>query len=622
MLLGMNKLSRFFTMSVLTVLTVSLSSCYGSTYDREDSEYSNKLNPFNSDGWIGDVLVPNKDVIDPQGGLSREDYSNLFKAKNTPDKTNKGNGTSLPEALQLISEPEEPTISDDKLVSLMVTEDIPIKEVLIELARRADIDMEIDPNITGGIIFSAKDRPFSQVIKRVTKLAGLRYSIQDNILKVERDTDYIVNYRMNLLNLIRTSQGSINSPTSLGASGNSSGGGGSSGGQSGGGGSSGGRAGSTSTLETISDDGDVWAAIELGVSNILAQYKKPTSYEETAPSASVGTEGSMQQGVLSINRQAGIVSILATDRQHKEVRAYLDYIQKSQTSQVLIEAKILEVTLKDEFRSGINWNFLNSNVTGTTATANFNNIGSLGALAGEVFSIGVLPAELFGLDDTSLEASIQLVESFGVSRTLSSPRLHAMNNQHAVLTFAENFVYFTVTVEEDTTDTGGGTSSTAVTIESQPNTVPVGVLLSLQPSIDLEKNEVVMSVRPTLSRITSFVEDPGVAIQAARFGLTGISSQIPIVDVRQLDSVLKIKSGQVMVIGGLMEERSTNTDRGIPKVSKIPLFGNAFKSVQKESETVETVIFIKATIIPGSGVSVEDKDFYKKFSRDNQPFKF
>ena len=69
-----------------------------------------------------------------------------------------------------------------------------------------------------------------------------------------------------------------------------------------------------------------------------------------------------------------------------------------------------------------------------------------------------------------------------------------------------------------------------------------------------------------------------------------------------------------MVIGGLMEERVVNDDTGVPGVSRVPLLGNAFKKVNKVTRTVETVIFIKATIIPGQGVSVDDQEFYNKFT--------
>ena len=132
-----------------------------------------------------------------------------------------------------------------------------------------------------------------------------------------------------------------------------------------------------------------------------------------------------------------------------------------------------------------------------------------------------------------------------------------------------------------------------------------------------------MNVKPTLTRVTDRVSNPGVTIIAADIdGLDAdsLNAEIPVVEVRELDTVLRAQSGEIMVIGGLLEERTLNTDTGVPGLSRIPYLGNAFKRVSKETTMVETVIFIKPTIIPGKGVSVEDKDFYKKFNRDNRAF--
>ncbi len=105
--------------------------------------------------------------------------------------------------------------------------------------------------------------------------------------------------------------------------------------------------------------------------------------------------------------------------------------------------------------------------------------------------------------------------------------------------------------------------------------------------------------------------------------MTGISSTLPVIEVRELDSILKLKSGQVMVIGGLMEDKSVNGDSGIPGVSSVPIFGNLFKGVDKENKLSELVIFIRATIITSNGGSDQgDKNLYQKFTRDPRPLTF
>ena len=139
---------------------------------------------------------------------------------------------------------------------------------------------------------------------------------------------------------------------------------------------------------------------------------------------------------------------------------------------------------------------------------------------------------------------------------------------------------------------------------------------------NVKRNEITMNIRPTLTRVSSRVSDPGVEIFAARNNIStdNLNSQIPVVEVRELDTVMRVKNGEIMVIGGLLEERTANTDTGVPGASRIPYLGNIFKSVTKGTELIETVIFIKATIVPGQGVSVEDKEFYKKFNEGRALF--
>ncbi len=495
------------------------------------------------------------------------------------------NALKLPDNSHLLSAPKRPVLDNDKLVTLSVTDNIPIKEVLIELSRRADIDMEIDPTITGGIILSVKDKPFSEVIKRVAKLAKLVYSFDDGVLKVEADRPKIVNYRFNILDMSRSSSGSMNSANTLAS-----------------GGEGGGITnGSSNTLSTNTGQGDLWAVLAEGVNNILTATTRPSDIVAS------GGEGASGPSILSLNRSAGVVSIYANSEQHKQIKSYFDYIHISHTSQVLIEAKVIEVTLNDDFRSGIDWSY----ITEDKFVGNISSVFPMpeGENTTDFVSFALGP-ELGNLD-----AAVQMVEAFGTTRTLSSPRLHAMNNQFAMLSFAENTVYFTITIDEETEDSSSSSTS-SISVESEIHTVPVGVVLNLMPSIDLESNEVVMSIRPTLTRITGTVEDPGFAYKARAEGITDLSSDIPIIASRELDTVLRIKSGQVMVIGGLLNERTEKNDRGVPFLAHVPVIGNAFKAQERATTVVETVVFIKATIVPGSGVSIEDTDFYNKFAKD------
>lgn len=593
-----NLLRSFFSISVIIAVT----SCGGNIDEQDKAAIREDFKK--EDGFFSKL-----DPIDPVAGLTRKDYENLFK-KNELIGTEEDIKPSLPDVSGLMFAPEPPIIDNDKLVTLSVTEDVPLKEVLVELARRADIDVEIDSAISGGIILRAKDKPFSEVIERVARMANLRYSIDDGVLKIQRDTPYLVHYRMNLLNMVRTSSGSMNISTDLvsgaGSTSDSSG--------------SGLSGGSNISLSEVSDQGDIWQIVEDGLKNIIGEKEEGTVAAIPADISDAGL-AIEDSKVISMSRPAGVISMFARKQEHDEIKKYLDYVQFSASSQVLIEAKILEVKLNDEYRTGIDWNFLTDSTGASKARLKFDDLGLATEVADQILSIGPLKSELFGVKNTSIQASASLMETFGITRTLSNPRLHTMNNQYAVLTFAENFVYFELDVAEEVDDLG----NTTLTIDSTLQTVPIGVILALQPSIDAERDEIVMNIRPTLSRITGEVDDPGVSIIAEKVGgaAAGVTSTVPVVEKRELDSVLRLKNGQVMVIGGLMEEVTTNADRGVPGIGKTPIIGNAFKSVVKGTDIVETVIFIKATIIPAEGVvSEEDKTFYNKFSKDRHRMKF
>lgn len=572
------------------------------------------------------------DVIDRTMNLSREDYkSQLLPQNPAPLEINNAakDGPPIPEIAPMVVSPMPPLIAKDKLVTLSVTEDVPLRDVLLELGRLAGMDIKLDQSISGGIILKVKDKPLSEVIEQIAEQAHLRYKTEGGILKIERDYPYIVNYQLDFLNLSRSTQSSISVNTNLGGQ-NSGGGNSSNNSSSGNSGNSGGTSsgigsGSSNTI-TSTTDGNVWASIENDLKNILGVSSSITPSQATSSTAMPSqVDLTHNQNFLSINKQAGLVVVKGTSRQHQEIEKYLQRIKETMSAQVLIEAKVLEVTLNDEFRTGINWDVIDRKLRiGFRGNFTENLVGATEKVTIGLFDKIGKDAGISVSESENLQAVADLVQIFGTSRTLSSPRLHAMNNQQAVLSFAENKVYFTLDIETEDAQLSGGvvTQPSRTTVNSTINTVPIGMILTLQPSINLDSNEITMNIRPTLSRITGYVNDPAVSYLAATSQITDIKSEIPVVEVRELDSVLKIKNGQVMVIGGLMEERAANKDTGLPFFSQVPVAGNMFKSVTKTTQVVQTVIFIKASIVPGNSVNEHDKQFYRTFTRDPNPLVF
>ncbi|MFW0777536.1 MAG: secretin N-terminal domain-containing protein [Rickettsiales bacterium] len=596
--------------------------------------------------------IEDHDPIDRDVGLTRGDFKKLhdiasYEKPDGPTLTANVLEPPLPDLAEILAAPKPPKVASTQLVTVAVTDDVPLKDVLVELGRLADIDIEIDSGITGGISFRAKERPFNEVIERIANMAGLRYRVENNVLRVERDTAYIETYPLDMLNITRQSSGSI---TTGGGSGGS-GGGSSSGSSSGGSGGGGGSSNSSITAESASD---FWEKFEESITRILgfqsstlvsstsvaAQPVLPGPDGSTPPVAAVpgsATGNSSTAGTFfSLNRQAGTLTISGTERQHDMVKQFLRVIESNISSQVLIEAKIVEVTLNDKYQTGINWTKLGP--TGFALSGDLDPVIATNPTTSAPAITFLKDNFLGGVD---LSGAVSLLSEFGTTRALSSPRLNAMNNQQAVLSFVENFVFFDVSIDVTAAVPASGTSPAIpaeIEVESEQQEAPIGIVLTLQPSINKETNEVTLSVRPTLTKLVSTVADPGFEIGKARAlseliasgassdvinSVRSVTSNIPQLEVRELDSILKVKSGQIMVIGGLLEDSVTNVDTGVPGVDEVPYLGNLFKGVEKTNSKKELVILIRATIVDSAGyMDHADKSIYKKFIQDPRPIEF
>ncbi len=593
-------------------------------------------------------LMDNQLKTDRSSHLDFQDYRDSMSpriAENEAKAAEDANdASSIPSFQPYVAEPDS-NIKPMPLVSISVNQTIPLRDVLYELAEQAEYDIELDPRISGSIIFTARERPFDVVIKRISEIAGLRSKFEDDIVRVELDLPYQKSYKLDYLSYVRKNTSGIKNDISV---------------------VTGEGASTGSKFETQStSEADFWAELQTGITQILGvragsgqmvsaadpqitaveqspapvapvvtqpapnadgsvpadspvvQVQPPAATLQVQPlpqvSAGSGNAGSADpvESSFSVNKQAGMVSVFATERQHNQIAEYLNDVRRSTTAQVLIEAKVLEVSLRDEYAAGINWDNIN---VGDVALK-FANAGSL---ARPFLNEETTAASNFNISVLGNDASVVVdaLSRFGTVHALASPRLTVLNNQSASLNVATNQVYFEIDIDISQTDSG-----TQTTVDSEIRNVPEGVLINVQPSIDLDNQTVSMAVRPTITRITGFREDPGVAFVVAAAGGADISSQIPVVNVQEMDSVIKVGSGQAVVMGGLLQDRTSSEDRGIPILSEVPLIGNAFKNHGDEVSKTELVIFLKATIIDADGqtVSPVDRDLYKRFSGDRRP---
>jgi len=181
---------------------------------------------------------------------------------------------------------------------------------------------------------------------------------------------------------------------------------------------------------------------------------------------------------------------------------------------------------------------------------------------------------------------------------LSSPKLSVLNNQTAILRVTRDIIYFTITPStQPITIAGGGTGSTIqASFTTTPNVAAEGFMMAVMPQINAT-DAVVLNVRPTIRRRVDSVTDPNPALQASAANPNPVQNIIPVFETREFDSVLRLQSGQVGVLAGLMQDIAERNDAGIPGLRSIPILGDLFSSRADLSRKTELVIFLRATVI-------------------------
>ncbi|WP_372827700.1 type II secretion system protein GspD [Polaromonas sp.] len=567
------------------------------------------------------LLVGCANTYDAAGGLSRQDYIDLHQA--SPRLRDGPGGTMAPPIPRLRTLTVVPqTPSDPRLVSVSLSESIPVREALVMLASRMGMDYDLDPRINGGVAMRAQERPFDEIIDRISELAGLRYRIDGNRLRIELDEPYIHNYPLATINLLRRAGSSVSS--SSGVLGGAAGGGGASSGTSVG--TSSGTSNSLRTETTV----DFWQEISLNISQILKSMEDRKSLRIPIPTAvrePVDNFASLAYGAgirttsratFAVNRQAGVLSLYASERQHREIDRYLNQVMASVNQQVQIDARIVEVSLNNDFQSGINWDVL-----AKRANVNISAVLGGGATSPALAKATGQSGLAVGVTSNNVTAIINLLSTFGTTRTLSSPRITVMNNQMGMMKVARDLVYFRINIQRDAFQgPQGGNLAQNITTTSTPVSVPVGLVLTVQPAVDLETRMITLAIRPSVSRVQSFVTDPAVAIQAAQVGLSGIQSQIPIIDVNEFDSVVKVRSGQTVIMGGLRQSAISRSNDGLPLLMDQPGIGSLFGKRNDKEQTSELVIFLRAVLSDEEGVAPSDRRLYETFVSDPRPLVF
>ena len=478
----------------------------------------------------------------------------------------------IPAPVQRVPLLEPPQLAAPLETYSVVVTDVPVKDMLFALARDAGLNVDVHPGVAGTITLNAIDQTLPQILDRIARQADVRFTQEGDTLQVEPDVPFLRNYKIDYVNMGRNNQSDVSVATQIATTGQSAVG------ESGG--SSGGN--NSTTQVTSTSNHQFWATLERNVRAILGE----------AP----GTDTSQGSAAVIINAESGVLSVRATSREHRQVQAFVDQVLVSAQRQVMIEATVVEVTLNDKYQLGVDWNLI-ANGAGWSVEQSL-----LGTnLSEEPFSLLTYADPDTKLGDT--RTSIGMLRQFGDVKVLSSPKIMAINNQTALLKVVDNLVYFTI--EAETTATEGVSNTTFTTTV---HTVPVGFVMSVTPQIN-ETDTVILNIRPTISRVTSFVNDPNPALISADGRRT--ESSVPQIQVREMDSLLRINSGQTAVLGGLIQDSVDLNRSGTPLLSELPGIGDAFSYRDNRVNRTELVIFLRPRVIRDASLNGDLADYQR-----------
>ena len=317
-----------------------------------------------------------------------------------------------------------------------------------------------------------------------------------------------------------------------------------------------------STIQSESKT-DFWKDLEKAVSTVL---------------------GNGPDRMVVVTPQAGLVTVRGMPDEIAAVKAYLGQSEQHLQRQVVLEAKIIEVTLNDEYQQGINWQNAIMNLRNTSF-----NFSTSGAVASNAISTSLGGVTAISFNNADFNGVINLLETQGNAQVLSSPRVTAMNNQKAVIKVGQD-EYFVTNVSSDTTIGAGGTTSTP-NISLQP--FFSGIALDVTPQID-QSGSVILHVHPSVTETAE--QNKTIQFSDERIILPLAQSNI-----RESDTIIRARSGEIVVIGGLMQTVTSDSESRTPVLSAIPLVGKLFTSLNKVEKKKELVILLKPTVV-GEGV--------------------
>ncbi len=464
-----------------------------------------------------------------------------------------------------------------------------LRAVLRGVADEYGLAFQIDPSVNARVTTRLRNATLREVLDALTLPYGYTYELSGQTLRVEPVRTQSRLFTLDFIALSRVGVGTTVIQRRLSTAGTRAGfGGGSASGLPVGGGGIGGAAGGADVITSVSVT-DLWEDMRVALEGLVfgeVQSAAEAGIERQRATDGMGGLGGRAPQTTSrvsedgrrliVNPAAGTILVSASPARLEEVELYIRSFEAAIQRQVRIEAKFVEVMLDRESSFGIDWGVVK----------NFADLGI--RLQSTPSSQGVEFNLAHGAE--SVTAVLHALETQGDVRVLSSPGVSTLNNQRAVFNVTTEEVFFAVT-REPVRDARGDFIQFDTQVETQP--VAVGIVMDVLPQISAD-NHITMNVRPmvtSLARIEEFTQDDNFA-------------RAPIIDRRELDTMVRVRSGETHVIGGLIQTRTEHVRVGVPGLKDIPYLGYLFGTTRTVETRSELVIFITPTIIAGAAPAV------------------
>jgi MSHA biogenesis protein MshL len=489
-------------------------------------------------------------------------------------------------------EAELPPLKEPGHFSLNVR-DVDIRDIFLLLSKDSEVNIIADQDVTGKISIDFTKLDLYSALYAITRQLGLTFRMDKGFIRVSKphletrtfQFDYIVGKRssysvMNAAISQTTNTGAMNaggSTINISASPSAA--------QTVGPGTSAATQGNV--YVTTSGTSDLWREIRRGLDVIIFGDSKGGS-ETGEGGYSRGEHGKK----LVISESAGIIQVTDFSDNMENIENFLDDVEKSIRKQVLIQAHIIEVTLDDTYKLGINWGLVFRNsVESFSVSQNLMN---------------QPPTGVFVLDYEqnkplrNITAMIDAMKEQGQVRVLSSPRVATMNNQKAIVKLTTKEVSWV-------TNSYLNAQGEVLLTYTNPEIDEVGLFLDVTPQID-ENGLITMQIHPSISDILGNSVSPD-----------GKSTK-PIIDVREVDSMVTVKNGQTILIAGLITEKTSDTTTSVPILGDIPIVGTVFKRVSHEKTKTELVILLTPYILTDQSIDDIRREHEERLKNIERPF--